>query len=157
MQKITRYGLVGLLSLTLIAGCVGQGGVDNRTIGTAVGIGAGGAIGSLFGGGSGRIAATIAGAAVGGLIGGAVGQNMDETDRIRTTQALEGVPTGQSYAWTNPDTGDRYSVMPTETYYPPRSDQPCREFTTTGIIGGEEQQVYGTACRQADGSWQVAK
>ncbi|SVA64445.1 uncharacterized protein METZ01_LOCUS117299, partial [marine metagenome] len=35
------------------------------------------------------------------------------------------------------------------------SGSPCREFTTTVLIGGEEQQGYGTACRQSDGSWKI--
>lgn len=152
MHKIAHYSLVGALSFILLTGCVGHS-LDNRTVGTAVGVGAGGLVGSLFGGGSGKIATTIVGAALGGLIGGAVGQNMDETDRMRSSQALEGVPTGQTYAWTNPDTGDQYALTPTETYYPKSSDQPCREFTTAAIINGEEQQVVGNACRQADGSW----
>jgi len=32
---------------------------------------------------------------------------------------------------------------------------PCREFTTEALIGGRRETVYGTACRQADGSWKV--
>ncbi len=30
---------------------------------------------------------------------------------------------------------------------------PCREYYTTARIGGREQQIYGQACRQEDGSW----
>ena len=35
------------------------------------------------------------------------------------------------------------------------NNQPCREFTTTINIGGQQQQGVGTACRQADGSWLI--
>jgi surface antigen len=31
----------------------------------------------------------------------------------------------------------------------------CREFQQQAAIGGEIREVYGTACRQPDGSWQV--
>jgi hypothetical protein len=30
-----------------------------------------------------------------------------------------------------------------------------REFITTITVGGEQQQGYGTACRQPDGTWQI--
>jgi surface antigen len=32
---------------------------------------------------------------------------------------------------------------------------PCREYTLDAKIGGKTEQIYGTACRQADGSWLV--
>ncbi len=33
----------------------------------------------------------------------------------------------------------------------------CREYTGTVIIGGQEQPSYGTACMQPDGSWEIVK
>jgi surface antigen len=45
-------------------------------------------------------------------------------------------------------------ITPTQTY--DQGAGPCREYTLDAIIGGRVEQVYGTACRQADGSWQVA-
>ena len=32
----------------------------------------------------------------------------------------------------------------------------CRDYRTTATIEGRQQQLYGTACRQPDGSWQRA-
>lgn len=29
----------------------------------------------------------------------------------------------------------------------------CREYQTVGMIGGRQQNLYGTACLQPDGSW----
>ena len=68
--------------------------------------------------------------------------------------SLETVRTGVSSEWVNPDTEYEYSVTPTRTY---ESDAgtPCREFTMDADIGGKTEQVYGTACRQADGSWKM--
>jgi surface antigen len=31
----------------------------------------------------------------------------------------------------------------------------CREFNSTAVIGGREFPVYGTMCRQPDGSWKM--
>ncbi|MEE9451660.1 MAG: RT0821/Lpp0805 family surface protein [Gammaproteobacteria bacterium] len=126
---------------------------SRQTVGTLGGAAVGGLVGSLFGGGSGKIAATLGGALVGGLIGGSIGRYMDENDRRYTGYALETVPTGDAYSWNNPDSGNRYSVTPTKTYY--EGDQACREFTTTATIGGKAEEVYGTACRTSDGSWKT--
>ncbi|PKL97043.1 MAG: hypothetical protein CVV17_12840, partial [Gammaproteobacteria bacterium HGW-Gammaproteobacteria-7] len=84
---------------------------------------------------------------------GAVGESMDDNDRRKVAETLEGVRTGVPAAWINPDTGVQYSVTPTRTY--DTATGPCREFTTEAIIGGKRETVFGTACRQADGSWQV--
>ncbi len=68
--------------------------------------------------------------------------------------ALENNPSNQAADWVNPDTGRSGMVMPIATY-DNHQGQPCREFITTIIIGGREEQGYGTACRQPDGSWQI--
>ena len=34
---------------------------------------------------------------------------------------------------------------------------PCREVITTATIAGREQQLYGQACRQPDGSWKFVE
>ena len=68
--------------------------------------------------------------------------------------ALENNPTDQAADWINPDTDRAGAIVPTRTFTG-AAGQPCREFVTTITIGGEEQQGYGTACRQPDGSWQV--
>jgi len=38
-----------------------------------------------------------------------------------------------------------------------RGTGPCREYYMTADIGGKKKQIYGKACRQADGSWKVVK
>jgi surface antigen len=74
------------------------------------------------------------------------------TDTVQ--HALEYNPTQQAAEWVNPDSGRSGAVTPTRTFENAQG-QPCREFTTTIIIGGKEEQGYGTACRQPDGSWQI--
>lgn len=33
--------------------------------------------------------------------------------------------------------------------------QTCREYQSSGWVGGTSQPVYGTACLQADGAWRI--
>ena len=113
----------------------------------------GGLIGSQVGGGHGNTAAIIAGTLVGAAIGGSVGRSMDATDRAKTAGTLETVRTGVPSTWSNPDTGNQYTVVPTRTYE--TAQGPCREYTVDAIVGGKKEKVYGTACRQPDGSWKV--
>ncbi len=68
--------------------------------------------------------------------------------------SLENNPANEVAQWVNPDTGHSGSVVPLQTYTN-EAGQPCREFVTTIVIGGREEQGFGTACRQADGSWQI--
>ncbi|CAM4454185.1 MAG: hypothetical protein LEGION0398_MBIBDBAK_00036 [Legionellaceae bacterium] len=150
MKKLASLFLVTSITLNLVA-CSG---VSNQNMGTAGGAIIGGLLGSQFGQGSGAVAATIGGAIIGGYIGGTVGKSMDDTDRSKVNTILERNPTNQASTWQNPDTGYTYTVKPEKTY---RQDngQPCREYITSALIGNKKQQVYGTACRQADGSWKT--
>jgi surface antigen len=68
--------------------------------------------------------------------------------------ALENNQSNQSSDWVNPDTGNSGGITPVRTF-PGAQGQPCREFLSTIVIGGQEQQGYGTACRQPDGTWQI--
>jgi surface antigen len=121
--------------------------------GVLIGAIAGGILGNQVGGGSGRVLATMAGTVAGAMIGGSIGRSMDDTDRMYASAALENVRTGVPTAWVNPDTGYEYVVTPTNTYAD--ASGPCREYTLDATIGGRIEQIYGTACRQPDGSWLV--
>lgn len=121
--------------------------------GMFVGGALGGVLGSQIGGGEGSTVAAIAGALLGGAIGGAVGRSMDDADRLKVAGSLETTRTGVSTQWQNPDTGHHYTVVPTRTYK--SAGMPCREYTVNSTIGGKKEKIYGTACRQADGSWRA--
>ena len=113
-----------------------------------------------------RLLAIIVGAVAGAMIGRRIGENMDDGDRWKTALALNDSRIGESTSWVNPDTGYRYNVTPTRTYQgksqgrsqgvSQENSGPCREFKLDATVGGKKNQdVYGTACLQADGSWQV--
>jgi surface antigen len=132
-----------------LAGC--QAPLTQEQSGMVIGGLLGGALGSEFGHGDGRTAAVILGTLAGVAVGGAVGRSMQERDRRMTAQALETVRTGVPTQWVNPDTGNRYAVVPTRTFNDEQG--PCREYQLRAVIGGKTEQVWGTACRQPDGSW----
>ena len=87
-------------------------------------------------------------------IGSFFGTVLDGNDRYNVQYALETVPTGNAVVWNNAATGYRYSVTPVRTWQAPDATY-CREYTTVGNIGGRQQQLYGKACRQPDGSWET--
>jgi len=159
-RKRTPIALLAALLLTA-GGCASDQYGENETVGTLVGAGLGGYIGSEIGGrGTSGAVGAAAGTLAGAIVGGSIGRRLDEADRLehqRTTQhALETAQTGTSQEWQNPDTGHSGSVTPTRTYEA-ESGQPCREFQQTIIVGGEEVQGYGTACRQPDGTWKIVE
>ncbi len=133
------------------------GGINKQTVGTVGGAVAGGLAGSQIGGGSGRLWATGAGVLLGAFLGGEVGKSLDRADRNymgqTTYNALENGRTGQSVEWRNPDSGHYGTVTPQSAYQ--QNNNQCREYTQTVYIDGRNQQAHGTACRQADGSWQI--
>lgn len=148
--KISGMFCGGLL--LLLTSCATTRG-DNEASGMIIGGILGGVLGHEVGSGHGRAAATIIGTMIGTSIGGNVGRNMDKTDRLYVARSLESVRTGVGSTWSNPDTGYQYRVVPTRTY--DVNSAPCREYTLDASIGGKTEKIYGTACRQADGSWKV--
>lgn len=69
-------------------------------------------------------------------------------------EALESARSGTIVTWRNPDDGTSGSFVPKPAFQD-HSGRICREFEQTVTIGGQLQQVWGTACRQPDGWWQL--
>ena len=146
-----------VLATTLMSGCAGT--YNKATTGAALGALTGTALAYGLGKDSSKKNLwLIAGAAAGGLIGNNIGAKLDERDRLllgeTLQQTMEHGPTNSVGSWNNPDSGNSGTVTPTQTMMS-ANNQPCREFSTTVNIGGELSQAYGTACRQADGSWKI--
>jgi surface antigen len=133
-------------------------GNEKETAGTVLG-GVGGAVlGSQIGGGSGRLIATAIGTLAGALIGNQIGQGLDKVDKMEMqkaeTQAHQ-APVGQTIVWNNPDSGNSGTVTPVRDGRSSQTGAYCREYQTTVTVGGKQQDAYGTACQQPDGSWKV--
>lgn len=128
--------------------------MTKQDVGTVTGGVAGGLLGSTVGGGSGKILAIAAGTLAGAFIGGAIGKNMDDTDRMKMNSALDNNNVGTPAYWHNANSGTNYEITPTKNVTV-NGNEYCREYRTVAIIAGKKQQMYGTACRQPDGSWQA--
>jgi len=145
--------LATVLCSVALTGCQNM---SNADVGTMTGAVAGGLLGSTVGQGRGQVMAIAAGAAAGALVGHAIGKNMDDSDRARMNQALEGNSVGQPTYWKNQNTGSKYKVTPVKNVTV-KDNKYCREYQTVATINGQQQKMYGTACRQPDGSWKAVK
>lgn len=133
--------------------------------GTLLGALGGAVVGSAIAGNGGHHGrrgnggAVIIGALAGAAIGNSIGKSLDRADRRAMYNArqaaLENYPTGQQSTWYNPDTGNSGTYTP-EPAYQSDNGRYCREYQQTVTIGGQVQEAYGKACRQPDGSWEIA-
>ena len=160
MSRSTQYLVIPVVLITFtLTGCAGTMETvrDNpkAMLGGAAGAAGGGLIAAAAGGGT---AGIIGGVLLGGLVGGAIGNALDQRDKRMAAEAaqraFENNQSGASSTWRNPDSGNSGSITPTRTYQG-GSGEYCREYQQTITVGGEQQQSYGTACRQPDGSWQI--
>ena len=156
MLKAYMKLLAVTLAAVMLAGCGSE--IGKEEIGALVGAGLGGLAGSFVGDGGGQLVAVAAGTLIGAIMGSEVGKSLDRADRLAMQQAtfdaLEYGESGSSTTWTNPDSGNSGEIVLQNAVR--RADgTPCREFWKSVMIGGEKQQAYGTACRQADGSWRI--
>lgn len=149
-----RKMLIKITALLVGISLVGCSNVTKQDVGTVSGGVIGGLVGSQFGQGNGKLLAVGAGALAGAFLGGAIGKNMDDTDRMKMNQALENNSAGQPAYWKNQNTGNHYTVTPTKNVTV-QGNKYCREYRSVADVAGKQQQIYGTACRKPDGSWQV--
>jgi surface antigen len=127
---------------------------NREVVGAVIGGAAGGAIGSTIGKGDGQVAAVIGGTIVGILVGGAIGRSMDQADHSCTGQILEHAQDNQRIVWQAPS-GAEYAMRPGRTWKSADGGY-CRDYQATAAINGRQQQIYGKACRNSDGSWRLA-
>lgn len=154
--------IVIICSVVLLSACETSGQGNNifskENIGAVAGAVGGAALGSSIGKGKGNVAAIAAGTLLGAGLGKSIGRSLDRADLNQYHQtsqySLENAKTGTTSSWVNPDSGNSGSITPTKTFQNAQGRN-CREYTQTITIGGKNEQAYGTACRQPDGSWQI--
>jgi surface antigen len=161
LRRLTRLASVvtiaAVLSSCAAMDSVGDTVKDNpkAVLGSLIGGAAGVGIAAAAGGGTGA----MLGAGLGGmLIGGLIGNRLDARDKRMASEAaqkaFENNQAGQTSVWKNPDTGNSGTITPTRTTQL-ANGQYCREYKQTITVGGQQENAYGTACRQADGSWKI--
>jgi surface antigen len=155
-----RTSMIALLGASLlIAACQTDNWGSGETVGTLGGAAAGGLIGNQIGHGTGKVAATLAGVLIGGAVGNLAGGAIDDADKQRALAAQQRAataPVGQQITWNNPQNGNSGTITPVKDGYS-QSGQYCREFQQTITINGQQQNGYGTACQQPDGSWKIVQ
>lgn len=167
MQPWKRNTAVIAMAALVLSGCSQYAG-EKETAGTLLGAATGAMLGAAIGSktkcrgyhcrSSTSGNAIVIGALAGGILGNAVGRSMDEKDRRAYSRAhydaMEYNRSGEPSYWHNPDSGHHGSVVPERTYER-RPGEYCREYQQTITVGGRTEEGYGTACRRADGSWEI--
>lgn len=160
MKKLMSVIAALIIAVPLLAACESTSGVGTKqSVGTLGGAVAGGVLGSQVGSGSGQLWAAGVGTLIGALVGSEVGKSLDRADIAYARQAENNAlsaPVGEEIHWNNPNTGHSGYV---ETVREGQSTagRYCREYQHTIMVGGQQQQAYGTACQQPDGSWEIVK
>jgi len=158
-MKVARVTVAAALAAAL-AGCEAKSADDvftKQNVGMVLGGITGAVIGAQFGKGSGQVAAAAAGTLIGAFVGREIGKSMTRADQAAANQAqveAQTAPVGQPISWSNPESGNSGTVTPTREGKDATGNE-CREYRTTVTIGGKQEDAYGTACRQPDGSWRV--
>ena len=126
--------------------------------GASAGAALGGWVGYQFGGGLGQMAFTAAGAIVGGAGGYVAANQLLPSDRVlydsTTRKGLAESADGQVLSWYNPETGNQGVFRPTRSFTA-MSGRSCRHYRTTVAFHDGFASSDGTACRMADGQWQI--
>lgn len=96
--------------------------------------------------------------ATGALVGAKVGTSMDQIDQTCVARILEFAPDRAPVRWYGAPRmdygGPAFAVTPLRTFE--RDGQFCRDYQATATVSGQDEQIYGTACRMTDGVWRVA-
>lgn len=148
---VTTTGLQA--SLPVVAG-------TKEGSGQILGAVTGALLGSQVGGGNGKVAATVVGAIAGSIIGGNIGRRMDEADRRAFYEAQRycfSQSGNTSRSWSGRQYGSRTDARGTFAtarqgrHY--RTNEICREYSSSIYFNGKIENTTGIACQRSDGSF----
>jgi len=160
MRKKILATAIALTMATTVSACSSTMSQQQtaQVVGGLLGAGLGYGLGKGHGN---KSASILGGLALGAMAGDWIGNKMSATSQNAHTQTvahtLEHSPLGQTNSWSNPDAyqQEQGKVQVVNTYQ--SNGRYCREFTQTIMVGGSAQNGYGTACRQADGQWEMVQ
>ena len=132
---------------------VSSGRCNRSEVGTVVGAVIGGAIGSAVGEGDGKLVAILVGSAIGAIVGREIGQEMESSDRACMGHALELARDGEWVRWDGGREGLGFALRPDRGFE--RNGRECRHFTLQFDDDGHRWQEPASACRIAEGEWQL--
>lgn len=154
---LRKHAFAVLAASLLLGACQTDQWGGGEGFGTLGGAAAGGLVGNAIGHGS--AGGTLLGVLIGGFAGNQLGGMVDDQDKARAQRAATqayAAPVGKQITWNNPQNGNSGTITPVRDGRD-ASGAYCREFQQTISVGGQQQQGYGTACQQPDGSWKIAQ
>lgn len=89
-----------------------------------------------------------------GLITPKMAKYMADDDADKIQQLIDTSQPKMNQTWKNKMTHDAYQFASLGIEVNSQG-QPCRTYQIKALIGGRDQQLQTTACRQADGTWQA--
>jgi surface antigen len=136
-------------------GVMSGGSINKADVGTVAGVIGGGVLGSTIGSGAGSVAATIGGGLLGGWLGNSIGTSLDNADRNTHSRISQrAMETGRTQKWNNSRNGNHGTFTPHKRYKN-NDGEYCREYTQVIYVDGKKHTGRGTACRDADGTWNI--
>lgn len=140
-----------LAAAALLAGC--QSTKETSTEAPSI---FGGTINSqLTAGSNPKLAQSGTGTMVGAFIGKeAKIQPADQPLAETAAKRAYAAPVGERMTWNNPQTGNSGTITSTREGYNSTGTY-CREYQQTVTTGRQTELIYGTACKQADGTWKI--
>ncbi|HYG87772.1 MAG TPA: RT0821/Lpp0805 family surface protein [Azospirillum sp.] len=136
----------------LLAGCQSTKETSDASSGVI-----GGVINSQYGTGNSKLASAGVGTLLGAFIGKEIGASLDKTDQQYAEGAAKrayAAPVGDRISWNNPQSGNHGTIATTREGYTSTGTY-CREYQQTVTVGKQTELAYGTACKQADGTWKI--
>lgn len=127
---------------------------EEDAAGGLVGTAAAGFQGSQFGPPKDTLATTAIGILVGAAVGRGAGSAISRSEEVCFSQSFEHVADRETIAWMDPVEGVHYAVTPTRTVKG-ADGRYCREYTARATVNGQAAGIFGTACRQPDGRWEL--
>jgi hypothetical protein len=99
-------------------------------------------------------------AVIAGLVGGAIGSLLTSSAPAALSPQFPGPWAAPRHPAPSPSFSFHGDSQPPPFFsldggQPPSSGRYCREFSRDALIGGRPQEIYGVACWQPDGSWEV--
>lgn len=152
-----KFVMAALISSVALTACSEGPGFTGEDLGTGLGAIGGAVVGSQIGGGSARTVFSVVGALAGAWAGNKVAKGMTaEDNKYYETAASRAAtaPVGQQITWNNPSSGNQGTIVPVREGRD-NTGSACREYQQTVTVGGKTERAYGTACKQADGSWKI--
>lgn len=84
-----------------------------------------------------------------------VEQTMDNSDQIRMMEAIDINPTYKASNWMNPNTGARFTVVPTTNLITIKGNKNCRRYRVIVVVNGQKGHLHDIACKLENGGWQA--